>query len=505
MFIGCRLPGADCAAVPPEQCADVAGCHLEEGCAPCPPGQVCPEICQLVMLCAPDAGPRCDALTPDQCLATPGCHLEDNAGGCDCFIDADGREVCACVDGGEPLCVADQPAPCEQLFDANSCFANPSCIWEGDPACNGGGAPVPCDCPPDDPNCACAAIAIPVECGRCVTAQPWDPCAGLPPDLCLQIDGCQLEAAPCDCGFDPAGNPIDCDCVGEAICVQAPPPCQLGDEASCNADPGCEWIGFGMEPPPCDCAPDDPNCACPGGGGMPFPGDGFCQQRWVDPCGATPIDLCDATPGCGIQELQPPCLPCDPDMPECPVCEPIPVCVPLEQICGGFDSVACASDPRCEVYANEVCMGGGEVCPPGVDCPPPLPPVCEVQEYCGPARNRCVNIPGDQCAMMASCVALSLPDGSFDVCWDANLCDGLNHDQCESHPSCRNEVFEGPCGCFIDENGREVCECAPGGEYCTSEFMDPPPPPPGNECRADADCPDGGFCDAMFGVCVFPL
>jgi hypothetical protein len=103
-----------------------------------------------------------------------------------------------------------------------------------------------------------------------------------------------------------------------------------------------------------------------------------------------------------------------------------------------------------------------------------------------------VNIPGDICVMMASCVALTDEAGNFDLCWDANTCDGLTGPQCDSHPSCHLEVVEGPCGCFVDESGREICECAPGGEWCAPDFVEPPPPPPpppGEMCRADADCP----------------
>lgn len=501
IFIGCRTPQAPspCDALAPDVCLETPGCHLEEGCAPCPPGQVCPAVCEVVQLCVSDVPQGCFQLTPDVCAQTPGCHLEMAPGVCDCVIDADGREICNCI-GGEAICVPDAPGACEQIFDANICWNSPGCAWVPSPDC---GAPLPCDCAPDDPNCACDAIIAPA-CGMCVTDIPQDPCANLPPDVCAQVDGCMVQEIPCDCGVDAAGEPILCDCDAQLVCVQAPPACSYFDEASCVADPTCEWFGFGMEPPPvdCPCDPADAACEC----ARPIPVDGFCQVRFVEPCAATPVDLCEATPGCGVQSLQPPCLPCDPADPECPVCEPILSCVPLGDICGQLDPVTCASEPRCEVFEQEICMGGGEACPPGVDCPPPVPGVCEVQQYCGPARNRCVNIGADACAQMNSCVALTDAAGNFDICWDANSCDGLTSVQCDAHPSCHVEIFDGPCGCFIDENGREICECAPGGEFCVSDVQPPPPPPPvGADCRADADCPAGAFCDAAMGICVFPL
>lgn len=510
VFIGCGPneppPPALCDGLDPETCSVTPGCHLEEGCAPCPEGQICPAVCELELLCVADAGPACWNLTPDQCVNTPGCHLEGGMGACDCFIDADGREICECFEG-DAICAPDAPQGCGVIFDEGTCWNTPGCTWELSPDCDGGGAVPGCDCDPADPNCACDALIAPA-CGRCIDILPPDPCAGLPAEQCLPEFGCMLVGIPCDCGVDENGQPIMCDCDGGQFCVPAPAPCSYFDEASCWADPACEWFGFGADPLPpedCGCPPDDPACDC---GGRPFPGEGFCQVRWIEPCGATPVEACEATPGCGIQELMPPCAPCDPDLPPeaCPVCEPVPVCAPLDQICGGLDPASCADDPRCEVFVGEACQGGGVDCLPGQPCPEPEPGVCEVFEYCGAARNRCVNIAADVCAMMASCVALTDEAGNFDICWDANVCDGLNAVQCDSHPSCHLEILDGPCGCFIDESGREICECAPGGEWCVPDFQPPPPPPPGAECRADADCPAPGApgCQAMCvdGLCA---
>jgi hypothetical protein len=248
-------------------------------------------------------------------------------------------------------------------------------------------------------------------------------------------------------------------------------------------DPACEWIGFDGGPVPlpadgdCGCAAGDPNCGCAGGGGAD-PGiiaEGFCQPRWIEPCAQLPADQCESMEGCGIVELPAPCPPCAPDLPDCPVCEPVAVCAPLDRICGELGPDACAADLRCELYEEELCLGVD--CPEGVDCPPV--DECHVEQWCAPAPNRCANVPEEQCVMMNSCVALWHPDGTFDTCWSPDMCDGLNHDQCESHPTCHNELFEGPVGCWIDESGREICEEFPAEEWCVSDFQDQPEPGPG--------------------------
>lgn len=464
-FVACHNPVAlDCTAVASDVCDQTPGCHTEVGCAPCPPGVACPDICQQILTCVNN----------------------------------------------------DPGAACAIMVDANSCFSNPACDWTPIPGCAGGGeVPPPCDCPPDDPNCACAGIAVPVQdaCFACTPRAVVGPCEALPADICAVTPGCHLEAPPCDCGWDAAGRPIACECP--SVCVTDIFPCSYFDAASCQSDPMCEWFDNGGGPVPvpppvpgdCGCAPGDANCACGGGGAAVAPA-GFCQVRVVEPCAVTPVDQCDATPGCGVIELLPPCAPC-PDGVDCPACDPVPVCVPLNQICGGLDEAACTADLRCLPQTIQVCQGGGGACPPGVDCPPPEPPVCQDQFFCSEAANACVRLDEMACAAQPGCGALWNADGTFSTCWPLNQCDGLDQAQCGAVPGCLGQLIPGPCGCVVDPNGREICDCAPDAFLCTPDnggAVPPPPPPPvdpGQACVADADCPAGAFCAQ--GACVFPL
>jgi hypothetical protein len=355
-FVSCQPRVADCGNVPAEVCDATPGCHLEEGCAPCPEGQICPAICEIVVLCVADAPNACDGLDPDTCRQRQDCRLEEQV-------------VC-------------------------------------DPAMGGGAEPPP-------------------------------------------PDGDRIIAPPC----------------GEVqlVCVPAGP--QPGDcfayldAATCFSDPACEWFvnggapdgGGGMEPVPfggedCACAPDQPDCGCGGGAVPPFPGEGFCGFRQVifDPCGMVDPALCDQTPGCAsVGQVD--CPPCEPGVP-CADCVPAQ-CVTVDQLCANyFDAASCDADDRCVPENFEVCNGGGFECPPGRECPPPEPPVCEV---------------------WFQCLAAPSP------------CDGLPVDACLSTPGCHIEEFGAPgvCECRIDANGREVCECF-GGEPVQVCMQDEPGQPP---------------------------
>lgn len=471
-----------------------AGCEwTEDGCRPTPPA--CAEL--------PMRGP---------CDARPDCRWQNNR----------------CEDDPGQL-------PCAEL-ELEDCAARPSCVWHEDACADrpmGGCAelgPDACEMRPDCVgewrDCECPPGAE--ECDDCeeffvCEPRPMD-CRAVPLDACERTPGCTVaEPADCDpnCNCPPGA---ECDCVDcEAICVPDEEfRCGQLDERACQADPRChvEYVedcgGFDQDG---DGAPDGDADFAPGRVPcmveaicLPGPGDqGDGCHDIEDP------DVCVATDGCGLNEVcdcgePPPGCDCRPDEP-CPClvavpCECFVECVPLGRMCEEIaDPGVCAGTPGCRVEQACDCDDGGAPPPPDCgDCPPGE--MCACEELIAPpceCRDICV---GD--------------DGG--ACWQ------LDERMCLADPRCE-WVWGGEpgmCGCFIDENGEEICFCE-GGDPAAGACIDRQPmdrcgdifdaelcfrrpgcewlPAPDEQecpCRIDEDgnefcppCPAGGVCVEM--------
>ncbi len=466
------------------------GCHwYDDGCHDDPPPARCdqpdPVSCENAGCTWTDVGcmptpPACEELPmPGPCDARPDCRWNNNR----CEVDP-GELACADLDVGPCTerrdCVwadeacRDRPMGECGALTPEQCDMRPDCEGEW----------VPCQCDPADENCdACEEFFV---CGE----REFD-CGDVPLDACEPTPGCTVAVDPfcdenCNCPPD-----AECDCID---CVPMCVPdegfrCEQLDERACEADPGChvEWV-------------DD----CNDGGGF---GDGDGDVPFPEPCGQQPICVpggggggdacgdiadparCEATDGCGLQEIcdcdDPPPPPegceCEPGAP-CPCLVAAPCdcrveCVPMG---GGMceeiaDPNRCADTPGCHVEEECFCD----------DAPArPAPPPCE----CDPNDPDCFCVE-DPIAPPCECVFRCVDDGG-------QGCEGLDIDACWNDPSCEwigGEVPPGECGCFIDENGEEVCFCEGGdpamGGFCVDA-------PPADRC---GDIFDAERCDGTFG------
>lgn len=362
VFSGCAERVVDCAGVPEAACDATPGCHLE-GCGP-------NEDC--ITKCLNDAPADCGALTIDQCVSRPDCHLEavPRCGGAEAPVPPDGGGDFLPPDGDcaeAVICVANFRSPCGERQGVNACVDDGQCEWQ---------AVDNCACPEPDP--------VPCVCDD------------------GQADCLCIEPAPaCDCG----------------VCVdpRGPQGCNALDLMGCQADPKCEWIDVGVagggapqgDPIDCVCPDGDPNCAC----ARPAPPpEGFCQERFVEPCLGLPADVCVQVPGCGLDE--PMCPDCRPGQ-DCPPCLPIGACVSVAMICDRLPVETCATDDRCAVQVAEICEGFVPAdCAEGDACePPPPPPVCEVVEWCAAAPSPCLGLDEAACNADAACVFGFIEDG----------------------------------------------------------------------------------------------
>jgi hypothetical protein len=479
----------------------------------------------------PGQGGDCWNLDQVNCMQQDACQWNrGNGGACGCFVGPDGIEVCDCdedpIEGGwcEPVPVRG----CVDL-DVDACNNDPDCQWFAVDGLPGGEAPIaapPCDCRIGADGveiCDCGEVPDPPM-GICGPAQPQD-CGVLGEAACADRADCDWELAagriappPCECFIDDAGQEI-CDCGGDVPvepagrCVPAEPRvCGELSPAECNNAQGCMWEAFDDVDVPCVCE-IGPNgeeiCACdPIGGGQCVP---------VRPQGCQDLapDACDAAPGCALEWIPVPCLPCDPDMDECPICEPVPVCMPVQvQVCGdyGQNAEACAADPACQPVRNEVCAEPAP-CPPGDDCGGAgfVAPDCWVELSCEPVEQDGCALHEDEaaCGADAACVFIvreicAMPDIACDpddpdcalpppVCEEVGVCMpaeaacwGLDEAACAANDACAFDANGGgACGCEIDDQGNELCwcdepmaECRPAGMIGGGGGEMPPPPPP---------------------------
>jgi len=422
-------------------------------------------------------------------------------------------ECPACEEVGS--CVADPPA-CREL-DAEQCWARSDCRY--------GSGVLPCECEPDAAG----------EC-RCPDGEGGG--AGVPADeapiwigdgLCYPADcGARTEE---ECSFDgscellwpPCARPredgeVDC----HPVCTEVRPPedCRLRSVEQCLQDGRCklqtEWLCW-----------DEASGADAAGERMAPPPD-FCEEvttcvpALVEPCEELPVDVCEQTPGCHVEEIAD-CFDCEcPPCPDNAACEPCacPACV-VELICVADGPVGCeqfsrdqclqangcqwvalpcvcacpdgSPDCRCE---DEDCADVGSCLPVGPEACSSLDPetcrqhpecaleLMEVCEGCGcppcdPNDPDCpmCDCAVDQCFHVEVCVPAPEPD------W----CTELPEDKCLLTPGCRWEAADCECACPPDD---PRCECnCPGRCVAAAE-----------QCLVDADCPAGALCHQ--GVCV---
>ncbi len=236
-------------------CPPGFACQLEWCLDYCPEGD--PDCCFGV--CVPDYPPECQV--DEDCISPNG-----DVGQC-----IDGRCVfdgCACPEIWDPVCAEicyqDDCLPgepcgggCEQITFSNACFAdcegafilhNGECGVEPAECLNDGDCRPGeycelnmCDCLPDDPNCFCPGVCLP-----------------LPPMECFGDADCPdgFRCEPGQCWDDPTCPPDDPDCA---------PPCEPGD-------PNC---------PPCpgQCVPAASECiqtGCSGEICAPYPVSSTC-------------------------------------------------------------------------------------------------------------------------------------------------------------------------------------------------------------------------------------
>ena len=243
----------------------------------------------------------------------------------------------------------------------------------------------------------------------------------------------------------------DADCRDGMICQLEHycPPCEDGDV--CPAGP-CEVFGFCVDPVPGECGPNQP---CPAGMAC----EEVCEC-WAD----QPDSSGDAMPPeeCRCYAM---CVPVEPPPTECREDADCP---------NGY----CELNYACDALGCTEPAGGFCVFPNCDDGSEPLcdmiPPVCA---------------PGEVAAVQDNCWA----------CLDARTCRGYEP-YCGGDVDCApGEVCESVCDCWddptTDPNGSGVAPCECYG-VCV------PAPPPPEECRSDADCPQGSSCLTACWDCI---
>ncbi len=136
-------------------------------------------------------------------------------------IGDDGCEICSCKAPDAKTCAELTPEECD---DNNQCEVTI--------------VPLPCDCDPTDPDCACP-LGGQLQCR--------DKCA---PVLCALF---------CEHGFVTDENGC-----GTCACAEAPiDACAFLTIEECHGNDDCT---VGIQPLPCDCDPTDADCVCPLGG-----------------------------------------------------------------------------------------------------------------------------------------------------------------------------------------------------------------------------------------------
>jgi len=527
-------PGV-CAPKPTDVCADGTLCprgtHCEDTCTGVCPPCACPDGQDCACACEQDCKSECVADNGNGCSSDSECGPGFYCGGCgETPMLPNGIIAC------ERQCLPTQGDICH--FDYE-CGQNQRCDLV---ACDGSGAPVPCDA--SDPNGSCPddsdkrPIAPPDCWGYCVDQNPVcredADCAGgyhceiqwctdaIPPSCggtcqpneqtggecstdwdCINAAGqqgtCQVICAdaagaqerPCN-PDDPACTPRDPTCKGYCD-YQDPVSCVVGDPTSCRPGTHCEsacgWLPNGLVVNcPTQCVPDEKTCgsACDCGYGEQCkdgtcvqPEAFACDQNWQCPDGF--MCGCAFNGGFGIA-----CFPqCIPERPAC--------CADSD--CG--DGNQCV-DGQCQAWS---CNDGQ--CPAGYECqsqcggPTPFNGLIACPQVCVPAAKECAS--DCDCPSSESCL-----DGQCTIANRLNDChaSGCQADSdCQAGQECQTRCP--PCACPVDADGNwgPCPQCV-----CESECVDKPVDP--TTCSADSDCGAGRHCDvsacASFAPCFAP-
>jgi hypothetical protein len=486
-------------------------------------GLQCGDNCLTDADCADNAGlPMCVGGTCKACdpNASADAGHETHAG---CGLN----ELCCAPGGGEPACVATDPAAqcagCGIACDgaaADTCTDRACVCGAGDAACGDdtplcvGATCVQCDAEANAPtgdegdnrtdaNAACGDGQLCCN-NTCVDEDPSADCG-----VCG--DGCSLSNNRCEQGVCRCGVTADCEgtCTGgeadarQAICNEctADGDCREADRPLCIDASVCRACEFGSQDMARNCAENGPAPICNPEGGCTgcqthvqcaarpgrldycLPAEGACRE-----CNPENADGCNEfNPICSADGF---CMPCERDEQcpggvqtcvrgQCVGCDPgthrgcgmpatRPVCDGITRICR-----SCGSNDECEAASG----GDRGICIPGTG-------TCEIcnietQEGCGLDSLCCADGEG-----VPRCVPTTF-DGGCEACGQA--CDGdyasvCSDRQCECEPSGR--------GCTPDDGdvrGERCDDTAPDLLGCV-------------ECRDNEDCPLSAQCCG--GVCT---
>ena len=287
----------------------------------------------------------------------------------ECTSDADCDEGMACIENACPPCAEGEECPpctatCEKVGVLEEIGGPPSCETDA-------------DCPS---GLSCQEMET--YCGGMMT-EPGCVC----PE-CAEGDECP----PCDCGDEPAGEPLpseeDPDCVDgmKTVLTCMPVPC---DETTvCGENFACQ--------------PMIEICSGGGasGGSMGSAGSGEttaepAPDETGDSAGSTSDETTVDEQDAGSTEEEPAgdaevVVEEEEWVEDCEVIES--ACLPVEIPCATDDE--CPADWECEIYAVGVSVGGTDCacpdCPPGEDCPPCDCPDEEVVEEVEFSEGMCM-------------------------------------------------------------------------------------------------------------------
>ena len=427
----------ECGEFASTKCGTDADCPVGWFCGqlPCvaPPDPPPPDYCHAT--CMKNVVTGCQ--TDSDCPSGQACRWSQACGTCDCPAG----QKCNC-----PMCPVQQSGTCEVVV--TGCARDTDCLNGEVCQANPVQPPCPvCNCPADDPACACPAIAclptgtcVPAECkigelgAKCTAIlRSGEPCPSVEQCIdghwvCTAIAG---QCGACDPTTDPTCLPAgecwtDADCAYGETC-QGAYKCPAGAECLVADHAG-------------KCVPTTSACAS----------DADCNTGEVCVNGVCEVQT---VPGCKTDA-------------ECLVGE---TC--LNGLCQPAAVTPCSSSADCLV--GEFCTIGldsKQCCPPGALCGPVAMPVCQ----CELAPGYCWT--GADCASDEACQgAVKCPAGAMCLVADhPGKC--VANAGCTDSSACPAGEY---CNQKMDSNGNVTGTCAAV---------------PDGTCTRDVDCPVGQAC-----------
>lgn len=461
-------------------------------------------ICECNTACDPGPAPECAFPV----LIEEECRWECGAG--ECFFDEDCGPGFVCVKPGTETPDGDQADPPEggDAFPApdgvcvaiqNGCFSDADCgdgffcDFSGNgvdreappPPDNGGAEPEPQPDPvPPPPEGQC--LPLPTECFSDVDCPEGQVCEfpdftnGLvaPGGVCVvptpvsecEVDTDCAEGQVCaiECRSDP--NCPECDvCLFFGTCVTPEQPCFADEECADG-----EFCDFGGAARPCLDA--DGDGLCDDGNDLIAP-QGVCRPlEEPNPCAAV---LCLEGTTCVVENGEAKCIATEPlcagdaECGEGLVCNAADICLPppdcdpsldrpCVDLCYGFcvaPVVSCFGDADCD--RGEICVFDG-----GIDA--------------GGGANRPIIAPQGTCQPAPTTCDADVGCAEGEICLNGQCTIDPNTDPCAT--------VRCSAGTTCQVNAAGNAECVPDAAVCAS----------------DADCANGGRCNAGIDVCNPP-